>query len=150
MSIPAPIQFQSRGACMLASGLVFGLLAWLPANAASLRFENATVAAGNGLIRDAASGSVDTTFSRAAELGRPGDAAFTRVLQDQWKSLAAQRPGLGEVHRVSAVEQSYFGGCLRHEYRVRYAGGDQHWILKWRRGADGWYLSDLAVRGPEA
>ncbi|MGQ0618747.1 MAG: hypothetical protein ACT4QA_02335 [Panacagrimonas sp.] len=147
MNNSGPVRLWPLDSFKLSTALVLGLLTWQPAYAVGLRFENATIAAGGALIRDAASGSVDIAFSRAAELGRPGDAAFTNTLQDQWKSLAALRPSLGEVHGVSAIEESHFGGCLRHEYRVRYTGGDQHWILKWRRGSGGWYLADLAVRG---
>lgn len=140
-----PIRLPSKLRQLVAT-LALVLLASAPAGAAPLRFENATEAAGTALVNDAVAGNIDAAFQRAAEMGRPGDATFASDLQHQQQALAAEQETLGAVRSVSTIDASHFGGCVRHEYHVRYADGDQYWVLKWRRGAAGWYLADLAVR----
>ena len=71
-------------------------------------------------------------------------------LQVAWTSHLPQAAAsalerLGAVRSVSTPDDLFFAGCITRSYLVRHAQGTSRWMLKWRRGSDGWYLKDLAV-----
>ncbi|WP_022976232.1 hypothetical protein [Nevskia ramosa] len=126
------------------------LLAGLASAAAMAapRNESAATAAGLALVEAAASGRVDEAFKSAATLGRANDSALAIALDVQQRALTPASISLGASRgpvRLQPIEATIFSGCINREYRAVYAGGEQRWRLKFRRGAGGWALADLAV-----
>ena len=117
---------------------------------AGLPTEAAAVAAGQALVETASAGRVDEAFKTAAGLSSPSDPVVGRLLSARQPAVSAEIQRLGGLAgkvRLADVEPSIFSGCLRREYRVRYAGGEQRWLVKFRRTARGWALADLEVIG---
>lgn len=131
------------------SGIAVLLAALASAAAmAAPRNESAATAAGLALVEAAASGRVDEAFETAATLGRANDSALAVALQAQQRALIPMSTSLGAPTRpvrLQPIEATIFSGCINREYRAVYAGGEQRWRLKFRRGAGGWALADLAV-----
>ncbi|WP_295681860.1 hypothetical protein [uncultured Nevskia sp.] len=132
-----------------ASGIAVLLTAIASAAAmAAPRNESAATAAGLALVEAAASGQVDEAFKTAATLGRANDSALAVALDAQQRTLTPLSTSLGAPTRpvrLQPIEATIFSGCINREYRAVYAGGEQRWRLKFRRGAGGWALADLAV-----
>jgi len=115
---------------------------------AAPRNESMATAAGLALVEAAANGRVDEAFKTAATLGLASDQALAVALDVQQRALAPVITGLGAPAgpvRLQPIEATIFSGCINREYRAVYAGGEQRWRLKFRRGAGGWALADLAV-----
>lgn len=140
--VPFQRSFASR-----VGGLFLAALLATPALAQPLHFEQATEPLSAALVREAVAGDAAAAFDRALHLGRAQDPMFAIDLQRRRDGQAARSSGLGQPRSVTAISTSYFGGCLSHEYRVRYVDTTQTWNLKWRRGTQGWYLADLVVQG---
>ena len=139
------------------AGLVLAsLLASVPAIADRLISEDAATAAGQALVDkavhggvdEAVHGGVDEAFRSANALRRPADTAFESQLAQRQQTLREELAKLGSAGTVRLAGTEYFAGCIHREYRVSYDGGSQFWRLKFRRGANGWFLTDLAVVGP--
>lgn len=143
----SPVPFQ-RSFVSRVGGLMLAALLATPALAQPLRFEQATEPLSAALVREAVVGDAAAAFDRALQLGRAQDEVFATDLRRRRDGLAARSDVHGRARSVTASTTTYFGGCLSHEYRVRYADTAQTWTLKWRRGPQGWYLADLVVRGP--
>lgn len=129
---------------------IAALLAALVSTAtmAAPRNESAATAAGLALVEAATGGRIDEAFKTAATLGRANDSALTTTLDAQQRTLAPMITSLGAPKgpvRLQPIEATIFSGCINREYRAVYAGGEQRWRLKFRRGASGWALADLAV-----
>lgn len=101
---------------------------------------------GQKAIEQVSQGHIDAAFIRAQALVRPGDEAAVERLGAQKQVAMESRSRLGIVRGFSTPDEMYFAGCLTRSYFVRYVGGQQRWLLKFRRGAQGWYLTDLDVR----
>jgi hypothetical protein len=124
---------------------------WLaagPVQAAGIRNEHATTAASQALVKQAARGELEAAFASASMLGQAGDGALGLSLERQKQVALQGRADLGALRSVSAPGEQFFAGCVTRSFLVRYAGGTQLWMLKWRRGSEGgWVLKDLAVSG---
>jgi len=121
----------------------------LPVSAAGFPNEDVATAAGQVMVATAATGGIDEAFKSAHAMSRPNDPVLASALEAHKQILSAQLGSLGVLHgRVQLVDASEFAGCARREYRVRYAGGEQHWFLKFRRASNGgWSLFALDVVG---
>lgn len=113
--------------------------------AAGVRNERAVINASHDVVAKAAHGELDAAFAEAAKLGQERDAAFPAVLNREKQAAASALERLGAVRSVSTPDDLFFAGCITRSYLVRHAQGTSRWMLKWRRGSDGWYLKDLAV-----
>ncbi len=111
---------------------------------ASMRY----AAAGQALVDKAVHGGVDEAFRSANALRRSEDTVFESQLAQRQQTLRDELSKLGSAGAVRLTGTEYFAGCIHREYRVRYDGGSQFWRLKFRQGANGWFLTDLAVVGP--
>ncbi len=137
-----PVFRSVSGIAVLLAGLASAAAMAAPRN------ESAATAAGLALVEAAASGRVDEAFKSAATLGRDKDPALATALAAQQRSLTRMIAGLGAPAgpvRLQPIEATIFSGCINREYRAVYVGGEQRWRLKFRRGASGWALADLAV-----
>ncbi|GAC1634353.1 MAG: hypothetical protein NVS9B10_30380 [Nevskia sp.] len=117
---------------------------------AGLPNEEAATAAGQALVETAARGDVGAAFKAADSLRRPDDALLAGALDARRPQIDAQQGRLGALEgrvRLAPPEPSIFSGCMRREYVVHYAGGDQRWLMKFRRSRQGWTLADLEVVG---
>lgn len=135
------MQIIGVGGLLLASSVMSD-----PVQASPLRDERAATRAGSALVAQAVRGELDAAFNAASTLGRENDASFVTALERQKQSAAQGATTLGAFERISAPEELFFAGCVTRSYLVHYAEGSQRWLLKFRRGNGGWYLSDLSVR----
>lgn len=126
---------------------MLGISATTPELAASAGYRPQSVAIREGLavVERAAAHDVDAAFIRAAALSRSDDSGLRARLDAQKQTVTAAVVGLGALRGVAPAEETVFAGCVTHRYLVRYEQGKQRWMLKYRRGVDGWYLSDLHV-----
>lgn len=134
------VKIAAVGGLLLASSMTTD-----PAQAAPLRDERAATQAGSALVSQAVHGELDAAFNTASTLGRENDATLATALERQKQAAAQGAETLGALKRISIPEELYFAGCVTRSYLVHYAEGRQRWLLKFRRGNGGWYLSDLAV-----
>lgn len=126
--------------------LAVALLVAAPAQAAEWRSIHQAELAGQAMIEGVARGQFDQAFEQAAALGRRDDTGLRERLQAQKQEVAAVLPDLGPVRSLSTPEETFFAGCVTRSYLVRHDDGHQRWLLKFRRGAEGWHLSELNVR----
>lgn len=129
-----------------AAALGLMLSATVPVQASELTPGHYAERASRQVLSAVAQNDLDAAFARAGELGRAGDAEAQARFAAQHGAAADARQTLGELRRVSAPQDHFFAGCVTRHYRAVYEGGQQVWRLKFRRGAGGWYLSDLDVR----
>jgi len=113
--------------------------------AAGYRPQSVVVREGHSIVERSAHNEVDAAFTRAAALSRSSDEGLRTRLEAQKRDLAESSAGLGALRGVAPVEEMVFAGCVTHRYLVRYEQGKPRWMLKYRRGVDGWYLADLHV-----
>lgn len=128
------------------SAVAASLLLMSPAGAAEWRSQRDALAEGQRSVEQAFRGRLDDAFVQAENLARPGDEAARARLRAEKGFAVDSAARLGVARRLSVPEEMFFAGCITRSYLVRYAGGQQRWQLKFRRGAKGWYLSDLDVR----
>lgn len=126
--------------------LMLALLVEVPVRAAEWRSSQTAELAGQALIEEVARGELDRAFEQAAALGRPDDSGLRERLQAHQREVAATVSDLGAVRSVSTPEETFFAGCVTRSYLVRHDEGHQRWLLKFRRGVEGWHLSELNVR----
>lgn len=115
-------------------------------HAAEWRTQRQALMGGQATLERAALQQFDAAFAQAGELGRAGDPALQKRLESQKQLAAESATRLGAVRSLSSPEEQFFAGCITRSYFVRYSEGSQRWLLKFRRGNAGWYLSDLDVR----
>lgn len=143
MTIPRAIR-----SLFAAAALTAGAAEPATASSAAPLGEDAAIAAGFAVVEAAAQGRVAEAFRDADALRRAGDDAFAAALAARQQAVANAAAQFGAARgpvRLLPAEPSIFSGCLRREYRVRYAGGEQRWLLKFRRTAGGWTLADLEI-----
>lgn len=128
-----------------AVALICLLAAPLAHTSTAYRSQSRAEAEGAALVAVAAHRDVDGAFVQASKLARSSDEALRGRLDQQKRNVAAAAQGLGALRSVSTAEEMVFAGCVTHRYLVRYADGNQRWMLKYRRGTEGWYLADLHV-----
>lgn len=125
--------------------LMLGGIAQVSAQPAAFRPQRDALQAGQALVETAARGEIDAAFAQAAELSRPGDSAALARLEAQ-KRVASQS-AVGSAGALSLPQEMFFAGCITRTYSLRdRTGHRQQWMLKFRRGVAGWYLSDLNLR----
>ena len=120
----------------------------LPA-AATPRDEAAMTAAGLALVETAAAGRLDDAFTAAVTLASPQDSALTAIVDASRGRIVAETAALGAPQppaQLLPVDVTIFPGTIVRDYRLRYAGGEQRWRLKFRLLSSGWALADLNVR----
>lgn len=116
------------------------------APAAEWRSERQALLAGQVAVERVRHQQLDLAFEQAALLVRPDDAATRERLLLQKRTAVDSVARLGPVQSLSVPDEMFFAGCITRSYLVRHEGGQQRWLLKFRRGHQGWYLSDLDVR----
>lgn len=100
---------------------------------------------GAEVVKVAVHHDVAGAFTRAAGLTRPWDENLRSRLTTQQREVETAASALGALRSVAPAQEMVFAGCVTHRYLVRYAEGRQQWMLKYRRGTNGWYLTDLYV-----
>lgn len=127
---------------------VLGCVLALPL-AAAPRDESAMTAAGLGLVSIAADGRLDDAFAAAVALASPRDPALPAIVDASRSRIVAETAVLGAPKppaQLLPVDVTIFPGTIVRDYRLRYAGGEQRWRLKFRLLSSGWALADLNVR----
>lgn len=143
---PVPERYRILRIAAVCGVLLASSLMVDPVQASPLRSERAATQAGSALVTQAVHGELDAAFSTASTLGRENDAIFVTALERQKQAAVKGATTLGALERISSPEEFFFAGCVTRSYLVHYAEGSQRWLLKFRRGISGWYLSDLSVR----
>jgi hypothetical protein len=116
-----------------ASGLASAATGW--------RSERDVLRAAQDVAEAAARSDLSAAFERARGLARPDDAVLLRKLE-----AGTQEPGGAAAARLSSPTETFFAGCVTRSYLLHRAEGSDLLMLKFRRGAGGWYLSDLHLR----
>ena len=116
------------------------------APAAEWRSQREALQAGQVAVEQARQQHFDMAFEQAERLVRSDDAATRERLLSQKQNALDAAARLGDVRSLSVPDETFFAGCITRSYLVRHSGGQQRWLLKFRRGHQGWYLSDLDVR----
>lgn len=106
-----------------------------------------TADAGRELIERISRGDVSAAFDSALQLVDPRSEWFPDKMQHEREAVARDLALLGApVGPVTQVTELPFGQSVLRDYRVKFANGEQRWSVKFRRGSDGWHLTELHAR----
>lgn len=117
-----------------------------PASATVVRAWS-TADASKHVIERISRGEVKEGFDSALGMTNPADNWFPDKMQREQEAVTRDLAQLGAPQgAVTQVSELPFGQSILREYRVRYANGEQHWAVKFRRGSGGWHITELHSR----